>query len=132
MTRLYIPSLGDQLRLTVPWTFDLYGEHRNSSLFEVLGLKSPPPKNGYYDYDSRRVTLEAGSVLKVDRIYIRKGQSDFNSITFHLKGEKTKKRTQSYSSSWGGSGTYTIPSRGVRFWVKLADANNIEFERVVP
>lgn len=67
------------------------------------------------------ITLEKGAVLTVDRIYIRKGAKDFSSISFWLK----------YDS-------ITIPSRytrketkrGIRFWAKLNDCNNIEFNLV--
>jgi hypothetical protein len=48
-------------------------------------------------------TLPKGTVLELDRIYIRKGAKEFSSTTFKLRKEK------------------------VRFWVKLADANRIEF-----
>ena len=57
------------------------------------------------------VTLKVGQVLSVDRVYIRRGASDFSSITFNYLG--TPK----------GSGR-------VRFWAKLADVNMIEFEEV--
>jgi hypothetical protein len=54
-----------------------------------------------------RHTLPAGTVLKVGRVYIRGNQRDFDSITFRVVG--TKK---------------------ARFWVKLDDANTIEFDHV--
>lgn len=57
------------------------------------------------------VTLRAGQVLSVDRVYIRRGASDFSSITFNYIGAPK------------GSGR-------VRFWAKLADVNTIEFEEV--
>lgn len=57
------------------------------------------------------VTLKAGQVLSVDRVYIRRGASDFSSITFNYIGAPK------------GSGR-------VRFWAKLADVNTIEFEEV--
>ena len=55
------------------------------------------------------ITLKAGQVLSVDRVYIRRGASDFSSITFNYIGAPK------------GSGR-------VRFWAKLADVNTIEFE----
>lgn len=54
------------------------------------------------------VTWPKGTVLKIDRIYIRKGLEDFSSLTFTTKPEGMKKQ--------------------VRFWAKLADVNKIEFE----
>jgi len=57
------------------------------------------------------VTLKAGQALSIDRVYIRRGASDFSSITFNYLGAPK------------GSGR-------VRFWAKLADVNMIEFEQV--
>ena len=61
------------------------------------------------------MTLLAGTVLKVDRIYIRKGSAEYSSITFFV----SESPMPELSSKKG-------PKR--RFWVKLQDANNIEFE----
>lgn len=132
MGRLYIPRLGDQLRLTEPWTFRLYDECRNMWLWEYLGLKTPRYRN---DDTFESVMLPAGAVLQVDRIFIRKGAAEYDSITFFLVGEKTKKSTKErrfYQVGTGETGVYTVavPPRAVRFWVKLDDANDIEFESV--
>src|SRR5271165_5046264 len=90
--KMYIPSIGDELVLKKAWTFDLYNENRNATLMEKLG-------------DSRdiswgdklttiKATLLAGSVLKIDRIYIRKGMDEFSSVTFLWKGETTDPRKE--------------------------------------
>lgn len=144
--KLYIPQLGDELKLAADWTFDLYGEIRNTTLFEVLGIEYPKHeeveerKPGYWPRTrpgKAQITLPAGKVLKIDRIYIRKGQNDFNSVTFLLKGEKTKAAVKTGKSRWTENGvsrestwTYKVPAKGVRFWAKLADVNTIEFEEV--
>jgi len=71
------------------------------------------------------VTIPAGTVLKIDRIYIRRGLSEYSSLTFstHDLGNtelinpyraKSKKKLSS-----------------IRFWAKLADCNNINCERVI-
>lgn len=65
------------------------------------------------------VTLMAGDKLKVDRIYIRKGLSDFSSISFFLTSFKPIK----YSSSIHRAST----TKKIRFWAKLSDCNNINF-----
>lgn len=106
--KLYIPALGDHLKLTAPWTFALYGEYRNESLFKHLGL---PFSWGYRDLQKTKVTLPAGTELGIDRIYIRRGNKEFDSITFNLLGVKGKGR--------------------VRFWAKLGDVNTIEFESLL-
>lgn len=58
------------------------------------------------------VTLPMGSILSVDRIYIRKGASDYSSISFYLKSHSTLQL-----------------KKKPRFWAKLEDCNNIMFEK---
>lgn len=72
--------------------------------------------------NSITVTIPAGTVLKVDRIYIRKGNSEYSSITFYAKdlGEITRR-----PSYWNRSGKPT-KKKSLRFWAKLSDCNNIE------
>lgn len=154
--KLYIPEIGDHLRLTADWAFNLQDEYRNKSLWDLLDcehsqenlnhVKSQEvfrdelnrleakmyPGNVYWGsvdpadfnrrlelYDILRnqvtvpVMLPAGSVLSIDRIFIRKGANDWSSLTFFLKEHPTlsfKKKP--------------------RFWVKLLDCNKIEFEPV--
>lgn len=116
---LYIPPLGTKLQLTRPWTFLLHGEYRNHTLFTHLGIPKVSRKieithYRYHEYADRVVTLPSGTVLTVDRIYIRKGGVDFNSVTFFLPKEKRKQ-----PHGIGASG------KAVRFWVKLASVNTI-------
>jgi hypothetical protein len=110
--KLYVPEIGDKLKLTSDWTFDLHWEHRNQALIEHFfnekfswGKEEGP----------RSVTLPAGTVLTVDRIYIRQGVSEYSSISFYAGiGE-------------GGKGNFGKP-KNPRFWATLSDCNNIEFE----
>jgi hypothetical protein len=149
--KLYIPRLGDVLTLSKEWSFKLYNEGRNDSLLNHFGLEwkqyhtsTPYPyplySKKYYDWintkgafeewkkttydkwlkeylewkkenDFYTITFDAGTQLKVDRIFIRKGAAEFDSVTFNvvtINGNKAKK---------------------LRFWVKLDDANELEFER---
>lgn len=116
--RLFIPPLGTQLQLTDHWEFDLHLEERNGSLLEMLeGRKltwqdysswrwheaHPPP--GY----PKRFRLSRGTVLVVDRIYIRRGAKDYDSVTFKLMSTPVP----------------GFPKR-VRFWAKLDDVNRME------
>jgi hypothetical protein len=133
--KLFIPELGTKLTLTQPWDFKLYNEDRNSSLLKAWDLYNDPEfdaacdavrNNPRYDWarkDSNErmsyflgdynwdVTLDTGTELVVDRIYIRKGLSDWSSMTFRITETtdpdlaKQKKR---------------------RFWAKLNDCNQIE------
>lgn len=114
--KLFIPPLGTKIILTEDWNFRLFYEYRNYTLMRMFNLV-PQDQNRYTYYGrsggSANVKLEKGTKLTVDRIYIRKGSKDFDSVTFWL-GEKPK----------------GIGYRGkVRFWVKLSDANNIECEK---
>lgn len=107
---LYVPEIGDCLKLTADWTFGLHHDYRNRPLAEHFNLRI-----GRYDDPPLSVTIPAGTVLKVDRIYIRKGNQEFSSITF-------------YSIGIGqGSGGFGRP-KSARFFAKLSDCNKIEFE----
>ena len=97
--KLYIPAIGDCFRLTADWTFTVYNERRNWGFINVMML---PHKH------ELKHMLSAGTVLKVDRVYIRGNHSDYDSITFRVVGVKN-----------------------ARFWVKRDDANNIEFDHVI-
>lgn len=105
MQNLHIPRIGELITLAEPWTFTLHKERRNVSL-----IKQVDPtynKQGWQLYGHGQqtwtVTLPERWELKVDRIYIRNGQRNFDSITF--------------SCPYNG--------KRVRFWVKLDDANKI-------
>lgn len=107
--KLFIPALGTALRLTKPWSFTLYCEPRNKSLWDLI---SPIPMDGI-DYFSRRggrlsVELQPGDRLVIDRVFIRKGSAAYNSVTFK-----------------GGVHIKDV-YHTVRFWATLEDANNIE------
>ena len=191
--QLYVPEIGDEIRLTNDWTFELHAEYRNEQLAALLGyyiqmsllvnesivpkirpvdygidypdLKDPmfrKPFGGidhdaYYKecdearnscpeyvkyqadstewYDNIKkhgtptvsVTLPAGTLLKIDRIYIRKGSSDFSSITFYAKGLG---EVMVSSNRWTVNSLKTTKRKAQRFWAKLADCNQIQFERV--
>jgi len=161
--KMYIPSIGDQIRLLADWNFNLQNESRNSTLWEIVTGEVMKDEWHWVDFnDSSKgrvgqiiipVTIPAGEVLKIDRIYIRKGADEFDSITFFWKGRSTTSRTKervaqalempTYTLSDILSGTKTntsvrvirehryevkIPSRSVRFWAKLEDVNKIEFD----
>ena len=106
--RLTVPHIGTRLTLTRGWVFTLHTERRNSDFAQRMGIKD---KDGHWRGDSAKVSLPSGTVLVVDRIYIRQGAADFDSISFRLKkGDHPDKKV------WG------------RFWVKLGDANRIHCE----
>jgi len=94
--KFYIPKLGDRIRLTKDWTFDLYHESRNDPLFFALEINPWPfvedRYNGKHNFnrnnETTKVTIPAGSILVIDRIYIRKGSEDYDSVTFRWDREK--------------------------------------------
>jgi hypothetical protein len=157
--KLYIPELGDRLKLEEDWSFEPVLDRRNLTIFEglmdkekwnsltttifnrknnelinknfpekfdiTLGEFKDLPKE-LISYSSRynnysllynnkekllgtEITIPKDSILKVDRIYIRKGADDYSSVTFYIEsipGIKFKKK--------------------IRFFASLRDVNNIE------
>jgi hypothetical protein len=130
---LCMPTVGQKVRVLdgQTWDFKLYQEHRNHSLYEYVGKPLlPEHRRSFYDdyvggqkaWDAYRgaktdqpplkhidVSLPGGSVLTIDRIYLRKGAGEFDSITFILNGAKLE----------GKKGA----NARVRFWAKLEDVN---------
>jgi hypothetical protein len=158
--KLYIPEIGDRIKLEQDWCFTPVKESRNVGLFkffmpkEVLDEMLITIYNWNYrtntkiddNYDKNfvirykeissitnkellklnnfdifssqnikriaenfEVKIPKDSVLKIDRIYIRKGASDFSSVTFYIEsipGVKLKNK--------------------IRFFANLNDVNNIE------
>ncbi len=85
------------LQLKKPWEGYFEGEFR---VYRAGNMEV------YFHHikDSIPVSLPAGTVLMVDRIYIRQGREDWSSVTFKVpKG---------------------------RFWAKLDEVNNMEFEKI--
>ena len=136
--KLYIPEIGSEIRLTADWTFYLYNEDRNSTLMEVMNDPRKPEWSGDKDYGALPCIIPSGAILKIDRIYIRKGLGEYSSLTFLWKGMRTNSKmvdrymTPIYVNSRGPSLHYQVkkPARPVRFWAKLDDVNKIEFETV--
>lgn len=131
MASLYIPDIGESITLAEDWTFKLRYETRNKTTLVAIGARSTGwrtwvrpngiPLTTPYGQTSlpyETVTLPAGTVLKVDRVYIRKGNAEFSSITFIItkdSGAAVDKKLH-----------------GKRFWAKLPEVNTIEFEENPP
>ena len=109
---LFIPDIGTLLKLEEDWTFTLYLERRNITLFNKMG--------GYTK--NKVIDLPKGLIVKVDRIYIRKGLSQYSSITFTVPNPKTKKDK--------GEMPQNIEYGGCKFWVKLHECNGTQFSTV--
>lgn len=121
--RLFIPTIGTFMILAESWEFVLYEEHRNDKFANQKGLELgfdswkalrwttlPDGSRGRLPIRTEKVTLPKGTLLKIDRIYIR-GKTDeareFDSVSF-------------FCNPSARSGL-----RG-RFWAKLADVNRME------
>ena len=135
--QMCVPSVGDKIRLTEDWEFPLHFEYRNESLINRL---QPNRHVSYSDTGSIIAILEAGTVLRIDRIYIRKGKSEWDSITFVVSeapNDKDRAKVQkARARRWvGADEVKTVPDdiqkfKGARFWAKLDDVNEIQFEKV--
>jgi len=117
--KLFIPPVGTRIELTSDWSFALYHEYRNESLIKQI---DPDCNVKFCEYVSRhsselasiKTSLPAGTKLEINRVYIRSnnkaktGADNYDSISF--KVVKSDKK-----------------SPPIRFWVKLTDANQIDY-----
>jgi hypothetical protein len=111
--KFYIPEIGDEIVLSKDWKFIVTKEYRNEHLIKkFLPEKIKGEKTIWHGDDYGKgigeIIIPKGTVLSIDRIYIRKGASDYSSVTFIIKSEGKEKK--------------------IRFFAKLQDCNNIEFE----
>lgn len=123
MNRLYIPELGTVITLAEDWTFDVIREHRNTSLYDSWKDCSWEEAKK----DKAVCKLPKGTVLVIDRIYIRKGQTDFNSVSFNIPA-KFYKPDDIWEFVYNDKYSKTKAKKSVRFFVKLADANTMMIE----
>lgn len=118
--KMFIPPIGTKIELIQSWTFDVWTDRRNDGLGEYLNLLVEDnystgisymrwPKGDHRKPVSRH-TFDIGTKLKIDRIFIKKGISSFDSVTFILEKQ---------DSGW---------KRNIRFWVKLYDVNTMIFK----
>lgn len=134
---LWIPDIGDQIRLTEDWEFPLFRERRNDTMMTRVNPTIPPA--GYSRCEeSVGCCLPAGTVLKIDRVYIRSGaQKAWSSITFYVKfhpGDKDRPKYRKQIRYATDRPTNIDPTpqklKGGRFWAKLANVNEIVCEPI--
>lgn len=107
--QFHIPTIGEIIILTRDWEFDLHSEHSNYSLWNVaFPNESASGRPTFYTKSIRLFGFRAGSILRVDKLYIKKNFGRFDSVTFVLQYDSSKEI-----------------SKKPRFWVKLVDANKI-------
>lgn len=109
-----IPHLRTVIILAEAWEFGLYRERRNFSVVRALKMDGSENnewtwayQNGVYGQEISKLTLPAGTRLAIDRIYIRNGAADFDSVTFRVKECPDERFNK------------------CRFWAKLRDVNRI-------
>lgn len=118
--QFFAPEIGTLIKLVQDWKFTIYHEHRNEKFIDLLNLfggKCWPNWQDQTGPDTTLVQILAGSELKVDRIYIRKGAKEYSSLTF-----------------WLGKDAIVVDEKGkqfkstnrIRFWAKLSDVNGIQ------
>lgn len=112
--KFFIPEIGFKFKLTKDCEVRLFHEHRNKTAFHNFNIKLDTNKINCFE----KVTIPAGAILDVDRIYIRNGADDFSSLTFVWSNPKV-------------GGKMFFGKSGVRFWIKLEEVNNFEFEEYV-
>jgi hypothetical protein len=110
--KMYVPSIGDRLRLIADFEFACFFESRNRDFLKRV--RPEVEQTGWLSSgESVMITIPKGVMLTVSRIYIRNGLKDFDSITFFAKKDL---------KVW--------PHHG-RFWAKLYDNNEgLEFEKM--
>lgn len=110
-TTIHIPTIGSIITLAQPWEFWLYAEHRNSALWKLISTQPIRYSNAL---PRERVALPPGTILKIDRIYLRKGLAGFDSVSFWASFPK------------GSAIAPGVPApTAARFWAKLRDVNTI-------
>jgi hypothetical protein len=101
--KLFIPPCGYRVRLTKDWKFELYFEYRNDSLVESImpeettindkwNWRYERDEDGHYHKMKHApATIPSGTVLEVDRVYIRafsksakSKEDDYDSVTFRV------------------------------------------------
>jgi hypothetical protein len=119
-----IPEIGTKMILAEDWHMELHNEYRNSSVLELTEIvKKKRNWDELYGANTSKHTelvFPKGTILSVDRIYIRKGASGFSSLTFYAdKKVKILRDGKEY-----------ISTKSLRFWAKLKDVNNMKVQFV--
>jgi hypothetical protein len=138
---LCMPTVGQKVRVLdgQSWKFKLYYERRNYGAIEFFirgPLRPDHLRSSFYDdfvggreawektwglpnrvepeRKHEAAVIGSGSILTIDRIYIRKGAGEYDSLTLILNDVKIP-------------GKKGIHAR-VRFWVRLDDVNQGNLE----
>lgn len=108
--QLYIPNIGERITLATDWTFRLFNERRCQPFNDCPAPAEQVDTSTYAISKVKHCTLPAGTVLLVDRVYLRQGLDAFASISF---------RITSTAAPW-------VAKQRKRFWAKLDDVNQLQ------
>jgi len=134
--KLWIPKIKDQIRLTEDWEFPLFRERRNDSMTTRIKPTLGLAIGNQRVEESIGCCLLSGTVLQIDRVYIRSGSSSaWDSITFYVKfspGDKDKPRHIKQLQRWSRCEYTPVvvdpepqKLKGARFWAKLSSVNEV-------
>lgn len=134
--RMFVPELGTVIVLERDWPLTVHDETRNLSVYDDLAAEAGVPlrfvgtSNSWRSHDGPGLplVLPAGTELRVDRIYIRKGAEDFSSLTFIIESTTHPVLAGSYAGQPRVGAR--AASRKRRFWAKLEDVNRMEIRDV--
>jgi hypothetical protein len=118
MTKLFIPALGTRLHLSKEWTFVLTHDYLNKGLVSALRLDKREASWNRINTDT--VTIPAGAIIKVDRYDVKRTSDAMHQkVAVVLLGRRQQVKI-------GGK----LVKGNHRFYVTLAEANEIEFDGV--
>lgn len=133
--QVFIPTIGTVFTLAEDWTFPLYNEDRNDAMLCYQGKRDAVEKRNWRDgiKSVGDVTLPTGTALKVDRIYIRKGDEkmkEYDSVTFIVQSIPSVSIAVEMPKSPYSFAASKKPRimRTIRFWAKLNDVNQMMIE----
>lgn len=140
-------DIGDRIQLLQDWTFEFLPEDRNATLAVWAGMEDEFQRiqrmshTSLYAFNGNNwtwigpyltATIPAGSILKVDRVYIRKNAADYSSITFLLENQRAEfgptERWRYKGQDQYEKVTVNKPKRTVRFYAHLRFVNAIDAE----
>lgn len=153
--KMYIPEIGDKIRLTEDWSFRLFSESRNDALFKLLNIKERGPfiafkgKNFYFQcrkleglgtrcewFASDGDMLASYPAAKQAVLHKQHKQEDPGTLVTLKVGQVLgidriyiRKGAKDYSSVTFNYIGAPKGSGRIRFWAKLDDVNNIIFEK---
>lgn len=107
--KLFIPELGTELKLNSDAQVDVMYERRNNAFLQQLGAGH----SNWRDKVCHTITIKKEGVMKIDRIYIRKGAEDYSSVTFIYVGDVEYRDK-----------LHTVKTKG-RFWINLHNVNKL-------